>query len=276
MRESDYNALWIPRTGTKMAIPYIFNIQKFSVHDGPGVRTTLFFKGCPLRCRWCHNPESQSYEPECMETKDGKLESVGRQYPIPELVRRIMADQIFYDRSGGGVTFSGGEAMTQDIDYIAELCARLKQRGISVFIDTCGVAPTENFKRIIPFADGFLYDLKFLDSALHERYTGVPGDLMLKNLRFLSENGCVIHLRLLLLKGINDDGGTMRETIAWLAENAVRVQRVHLLSYHDFGRDKYARLGRECTQNYEAPDKNAVAGLESLLRDAGYRVKAGG
>ena len=121
--------------------PYIFNIQKFSLHDGPGIRTTVFFKGCPMRCLWCHNPESQKFEPEL---------NFGQQYTVRELVKLLKKDQIFYDQSGGGVTLSGGEVMARDMDYIVEVLKALGREGISVVIDTSGFAPTENFAQVFP------------------------------------------------------------------------------------------------------------------------------
>lgn len=250
--------------------PYIFNIQKFSVHDGPGIRTTLFFKGCPLRCRWCHNPESQHYGQETMMTEDGRTEIVGKQYSMDELVKKVQADQIIYDRSGGGVTFSGGEVMTQNMEYVEELAKRCKQRGISVFIDTCGVAPTENFKKLHPYTDGFLYDLKFLNSQSHLELTGSSNELVLKNLQFLSDQGSAIYLRLILLGGLNDDLKTMGETIDWLKHHQIKIQKVELLPYHHFGRTKYGRLGRECTQNFEVPSEENIGKLKRLLAWSGY------
>ncbi|HLQ41093.1 MAG TPA: 4Fe-4S cluster-binding domain-containing protein, partial [Tetragenococcus sp.] len=130
-----------------MKKPVIFNIQKFSVHDGPGIRSTVFFKGCPIRCKWCHNPESQNYHAELMKNKDGVEETIGKEYPIKELVNELLKDQLFYDQSGGGVTFSGGEVMTQPQHYVVETARRLHGRGINLAIDTCGVAPEENFAK---------------------------------------------------------------------------------------------------------------------------------
>jgi pyruvate formate lyase activating enzyme len=259
-----------------MQTPYIFNIQKFSTHDGPGIRTTFFFKGCPLQCMWCHNPESQKYEPEYMVAKDGKNELVGKQYSIKELVKKAQSDQIFFDRSGGGVTFSGGEVMTQEISYVEELAKQLKKIGISVLIDTCGIAPESNFKKLLPYVDGFLYDLKFLDSQQHCKFTGAQNQLALKNLQLISDSGGAIYLRLLLLKRINDDVPAMTNIISWLKDNHIKIKRVDLLPYHNFGRDKYTKLGRICTQNFEAPEKECLEDLKKLLEGAGYFVKIGG
>ncbi|MGM0122783.1 pyruvate formate lyase activating enzyme [Enterococcus sp. AZ194] len=259
-----------------MKTPYIFNIQKFSVHDGPGIRTTIFFKGCPIRCLWCHNPESQKYTQEVMLNKDGVEEVVGQQYTIDKIVKKVQSDQIFYDQSGGGVTFSGGEVMTHSSEYIVELARRIKRLGISIMVDTCGVAPQENYEKILPYVDGFLYDLKFIDSQLHERYTLRDNVQVKENLKFISDKGGKIYLRLILLKGINDQLETIEETVSWLKENKLIVSEINLLPYHDFGKDKYDRLGRECTQNFEKPDDAQLHIVEEYLEKEGYNVKIGG
>lgn len=259
-----------------MQTPTVFNIQKFSTHDGPGVRTTIFFKGCPIRCQWCHNPESQNFAPEIMLNKEGKEEWIGKNYSLKELVKKIQADQIFYDQSGGGVTFSGGEVMAQNIDYVVDLAKECQRVGVSVMIDTCGVAPTENYQKILPYTDAFLYDLKFLDSQLHQQYTNVDNRLVLKNLKYLSEQGAVIDLRLLLLAGINDDSETAEKICHWLKNEKIRIAEVSLLPYHDFGRDKYRRLNRQCTQNFKEPSPEALAEIQTIYQAAGYPVKIGG
>lgn len=258
------------------AQPTIFNIQKFSTHDGPGIRTTIFFKGCPIRCAWCHNPESQKFGPEIMITKDGKEEVIGQTYSVKEVVKKIKADQIFYDQSGGGVTFSGGEVMAQNLDYIEELARECQRLGISVAIDTCGVAPTENFARILPYADLFLYDLKFIDSQLHQRYTGAGNELVLKNLQYLSDHGATIHLRLILLGEINEDTLTATAIIEWLNQQNIHVDEISLLPYHEFGRDKYQRLQRICTQNFIKPTAEQIDEVKNIYTTAGYSVKIGG
>ncbi|MDT2712006.1 4Fe-4S cluster-binding domain-containing protein [Enterococcus dongliensis] len=254
----------------------VFNIQKFSTHDGPGIRTTIFFKGCPIKCEWCHNPESQVFAPEIMLNKYGKEEWIGKEYSIHELVKKIQADQIFYDQSGGGVTFSGGEVMAQNIDYVVELAQECQRLGITVAIDTCGVAPTENFRRILPYADLFLYDLKFIDSHTHQLYTGANNHLVLENLRFFSDHQAEINLRLILLDEINADEGTAKEIIDWLTDEGIHVSEISLLPYHDFGRDKYDRLQRTCTQNFTQPSDEQVMSIKETYQAAGYQVTIGG
>lgn len=257
-------------------MPLVFNIQKFSVHDGPGIRTTLFFKGCPIRCLWCHNPESQCYEVENIETKEGKVEVVGKDYTVNELVKEVEKDIIFYEQSGGGVTLSGGEVMTQDMDYVAPLVKKIQSKGISVAVDTCGVAPFENFERILPYVDYFLYDLKFINSQLHKEYTGVGNELVLDNLKKLSEHGATIHLRLILLEGLNTSDEVIEETVAWLKMNNISVSIINLLPYHEFGFDKYKRLGRKDPQLFKAPSEERQEQIKQLLESHQYKVKIGG
>ncbi|MBF4695266.1 radical SAM protein [Fusibacter sp. Q10-2] len=258
-----------------MEIPYIFNIQKFSVHDGPGIRTTLFFKGCPLRCNWCHNPESQSYAQEFILTKSGKSEAVGKQYTIAQLVKELEKDQIFYEQSGGGVTLSGGEVMTQNMDYIEALAKKLNQVGISVWIDTCGEASYDAFKRIQPYVEGFLYDLKLMDSKAHEHYIGKDNHRILENLKQLSRDNAHIRLRLIQIDGLNSSETSMLEIYKWLQLNQVRIEAINLLPYHEFGRDKYARLNRQ-NDLFCKPTAEALESAQAFWRLKGYPVAIGG
>ena len=269
----------------------IFNIQKFSLHDGPGIRTTVFFKGCPLKCRWCHNPESQCFEPEVMlegsksgevrldrkeneaASKSGDGILIGTQHSVRELVKLLKKDQIFYDQSGGGVTLSGGEVMAQDMDYVVELMKSLEREGISVVVDTSGYAKTENFAKVLPYAELFLYDLKMMDEELHKKYTGVSNEQILKNLKYLSDHGAKVELRMIMIKGVNMNKGQIDAAADWLLENQIKVTGITLLPYHDFGRDKYRRLNRECTQNYEKPSEEDLNRVRSILEGYGFAVK---
>lgn len=259
-----------------MTPPYVFNIQRFCVHDGPGLRTTIFFKGCPLRCPWCHNPESQAFEPETMPGAEGGVEVVGRHYSVDELVDEATRDVMFYDQSGGGVTLSGGEVMAMpDFDFVLDLAGRLNSRGISLGIDTCGVAATERFCRIAPLADFFLYDLKFLDPSAHRHWTGASNRLVLKNLQVLADLGATIDLRLILLDGLNADVATIDATMGWLASHRISPRRVHLLPYHRLGSDKRARLGRPSTQ-FVSPSDDTMSELKSRVERHVAEVVLGG
>ncbi|MDR1512389.1 MAG: radical SAM protein, partial [Propionibacteriaceae bacterium] len=193
--------------------PLVFNLQRFSTHDGPGLRTTVFFKGCPLRCPWCHNPEGISFAEETMTGLDGRAETVGRRWDVAELVAELARDEVFFDQSGGGVTLSGGEAMAQDPAYVGELVGRLKARGISVGVDTSGVAATERFRALAQGVDFFLYDLKFIRDGDHRRWTGAGNRLVLANLEALRDLGAVVDLRLILLDGLNTADDVIEETM---------------------------------------------------------------
>ena len=303
-----------------MRQPQIFNIQRFSTHDGAGIRTTVFFKGCPLRCEWCHNPESQRPEPElvtypskcvscgrcvnacpqgCIRMAEGELgflrenctacgrcteaclhearELAGKEMTVGELIKEIMKDRLFYDQSGGGVTLSGGEVMVQNMDYVELLCKRLFREGISVNIDTCGYAPYENFRRLLPYTDTFLYDMKLLDPEEHRRYTGVENEKILSNLRKLSEDGAKIVLRIPTIGGVNATEGFMKGVISFLSENGIRIAEVDLLPYHDIGKGKYRNLGRDYHgENMTVPSGEQMETFRLLFEKAGYHAKTGG
>lgn len=258
-----------------MDIPVVFNIQKFSIHDGPGIRTTIFFKGCPIRCLWCHNPESQRYYEESMLDNDGNVISCGKRYTVKELIKEAEKDIIFYDQSGGGVTLSGGEVMTQNIEYITELVKGLYYKGISVVIDTCGVAHYNNFERILPYVDRFLYDLKIIDNIDHKHYTGVSNKLVLENLKKLSDAGASIDLRLIQLDKINNREEDTDNIIAYLKDNNINLEKIHLLPYHKFGSDKYDRLNRSKTI-FETPNNEKLQETKRKYEYAGYTTIIGG
>ena len=301
--------------------PLVFNIQKFSTHDGDGVRTTIFFKGCPLKCRWCHNPESQRYEKELIfhhnkcvvcgkcvvkcpqqanSIVDGKLvfdrdkctacgvctdwcikearEIAGKEYTVDELVKEAKKDQIFYEQSGGGVTLSGGEVMAQNIDYIEQLCKKLHREGVSVFIDTSGYTKYENLKRLIPFTDVFLYDIKAIDSEEHKDYIGVDNALILENLVKLSNDGAGIYARLPIIGKVNATDGYINSVIRFLEDNHVKVQQVNLLPYHDIGKGKYASLDRPYDEaSMVKPDKELMEHFKAMFEEHGFtKVLIGG
>lgn len=303
------------------AMCLVTNIQKYSIHDGDGIRTTVFFKGCPLKCSWCHNPETQKFQrqvltnPEkctgCMECekacpngaismKDGKAvtdrsrcsgcgvcttyclqnirEAAGTQYSVKDLVRELKKDEMFYEESGGGVTLSGGEVMCMDMDYIEELAKTLHRQGITVTIDTSGFAPYGNFKRILPYTDTFLYDIKAMDNEVHKKYVGADNTLILENLKKLSEDNARIYIRIPTIGGVNADEASMKAVIRWLTEEKIKVQQVNLLPYHDTGSSKYARLetGYE-SELFETPSHEEMEEFARLFKEAGFsKVKIGG
>jgi len=216
----------------------VFDIKRGGTKDGPGLRTSVFLKGCPLRCAWCHNPESQAPEIQKAVTTD---EVCGREMSVGEVMDEIRRDRVFYASSGGGVTFTGGEP-TMQFDFLLALCKAAKAEGIPVAVDTCGFAPRERFAALAPSVDLFLYDLKCMDSARHEKLTGVPNELILENLRALDAAGAKTWIRCPVVPGLNDadaDLLAIRDFVAGLCH----VERVDVLPYHPIGLEKYAKFG---------------------------------
>lgn len=274
----------------------MIDLQRFSLHDGDGIRTTVFFKGCPLSCEWCHNPEGQRFEREWMFYRDrcigcgrcrageltedtcpsGARELVGRAYALGELMRLLTRDRQCYEVSGGGVTLSGGEVMAQDIDYIVALMRRLQREGIPVNIDTCGLAPWSAFERVLPYADTFLYDIKAMDPAVHARYTGVDNAQILDNLKRLSAAGARINIRIPVIPGVNDTPEEVRAMIEFVRAHAKAV-RVSLLPYHRLGSDKCERLEGHMAHEFEVPSNEHMEELAGQWRAAGFAdVRIGG
>ena len=271
----------------------IFDIQRSSFVDGPGIRTTVFFKGCNLRCAWCHNPESQSAAPQllvygdkcrgcgkCLEKCPHDLTSCelcgkcelycpaearrvcGKPYTTDELLEEILADKMFFDTSGGGATFSGGECMLYP-DFLAELLQKCKENDIHTAVDTAGHVPFSHFERVLPFTDMFLYDVKSMDTDTHKAYTGVGNELILKNLAALLERGSRVWIRVPVIVGVNDNEDEMRALAAFLEAHGL-PEKIELLPYHAMGESKARAIGRE-QRRFEAPDKEKLAALASLL-----------
>lgn len=219
----------------------VFNIQRFSIHDGPGIRTTAFLKGCPLHCRWCHNPESIHPEPELMRKGDG-TETVGRVVTAEAVAAELARDRVFYEESGGGITLSGGEPLYQP-EFAIDILRRCKAEKLHTTLDTCGYADTEVLLAAAENTDLFLYDLKHPDSAKHEEYTDVPNGLIIENLRMLCAAGHQVLVRQPIIPGYNDDPETVEATGRLL--ESCGVQRLELLQYHTLGAGKRERLLRK-------------------------------
>ncbi len=262
----------------------IFNIQRFAVSDGPGIRTTVFFKGCNLRCKWCHNPESQSPETQWLLYKNkcigcgrcenltendtdficfqGARELCGKEYTADEVLREILKDKRFYENSKGGVTFSGGECMLQ-IDFLEELMKRCKENGIHTAVDTAGHIPYEFFERIIPYTDLFLYDVKCFDSKSHKQYTGVENELILENLGKLLATDKSVYIRIPVIEGVNDSTEEMKSIKTFLDEHG-KPEKVELLPYHALGESKYEAMGIECVK-FSAPSEEKMQKLNQIF-----------
>lgn len=278
----------------------VFNIQKFSVNDGPGIRTTVFMKGCPLDCIWCHNPESKLKKPEvffdatkcvccercrlccssaCHEFLEkthwyhredcimcgecvnqcysGALEMAGYETSVSEVISEVMKDKAFYDNSGGGLTVSGGEPMYQ-FSFLYALLKAAKESGLHICLETCGFANEEQYRKIAPLVDIFLFDYKETDSKKHQEFTGVSNELILKNLFLLDELGCRIILRCPIIPTLNDRTEHF-EGIAGTANQLKNILEINIEPYHPLGSSKAEHLGKEyLLQKLSFPEEEVV------------------
>lgn len=242
----------------------ISGIKRMEINDGEGLRTTVFFKGCSLRCIWCHNPESLSFERQiaffahkciscgmCKNERNERtaescpvsaIEVYGKEYEPRDLVEIVLQDEAFF-KNGGGVTLSGGECLAQP-DFAIALAKDFYDRGVSVYIDTCGFVKREILEKIMPYIDKFLYDVKAVDPIVHKKCTGQDNRLILQNLRFLCEKGCKIEIRYPLVKGYND---CECERIGELLSGLKVIEKVKVLQYHAFSASRYDALGMTVT-----------------------------
>ena len=225
----------------------IFDVQRFSIHDGPGIRTIVFLKGCFLRCRWCCNPESQEYGIQQL-TLNGVTKTVGRDITVRELMEELEKDRQYYARSGGGVTLSGGEAMAQP-DFAEALLRACHDYGFTTAIETTAFADRSVVARLLPHLDHVLMDIKHMDSDKHRAYTTQPNDLILENARYIAERAAHMVIRVPVVPGFNDTPAEIAD-IARFASTLYGVRELHLLPYHRLGQDKYAGIGR----TYSLPD----------------------
>ena len=252
----------------------IFDIQKFSVHDGPGIRTIVFLKGCALRCKWCCNPESQKYEIQTM-IQNGKEKTVGRDVTVREIIEIVKKDMPYYRRSGGGMTLSGGEMLCQsDFAYALLRCA--KEACINTAVETTGFAPFEKIEKMLPYIDTVLMDIKHTDSAKHKAFTTQPNELILENAVKIAEKANKLIIRVPVIPTFNDT----EEEIASIAKFAASlrgVKEINLLPYHNFGKDKYIGLGREYLMGeLPSPTEERMQILKSVAESCGLKCKIGG
>lgn len=262
----------------------VFDIVHGSFVDGPGVRTVIFFKGCNLKCKWCHNPESQNREKEILFYKnkctgcgrcsgltiddenflcfnDAK-EICGKEYAPEEILKEVIKDKVFYKNSGGGVTFSGGECMLQ-IDFLLSILKLCKENAIHTVVDTAGNVPWEYFQKIMAYTDLFLYDVKTTDNDVHKKNTGVGNLRILDNLSNLLKSGKTVWVRVPVVPGVNDSDEEMAR-IKKLFEEWGYPEKVEFLPYHAMGEHKYASLGRE-TEKFEVPNKEKIEKLRKIV-----------
>jgi len=259
----------------------IFDIKKYAIHDGPGIRVTIFFKGCPMSCWWCHNPEGQSNVIETMYKKRlvdpdsnkylEKEEVVGKLVNVDEVMKEIKKDIIFMEQSKGGVTFSGGEPLMQ-VDFLNELLIECKKLNLHTIIDTAGCVPFESFLKIIDNVDLFLYDLKILDDNKHKKYTGMSNTQIIKNLTALSKRKKVIIIRIPIIPTINDGEKDITQIGEFLKK--LNITRVELLPYHSLGIEKYNQLKKiNQLKDIPIPNKEDLEKVKSKLESFGLSIK---
>ena len=253
----------------------IFDIQRFSIHDGPGIRTIVFLKGCFFRCRWCCNPESQRYEAEEM-TMNGKVKTVGHDVTVREVMKEVKKDAPYYRRSGGGVTLSGGESLGQP-DFAVALLRACKEEGYTTAMESTAYAPFQTIERYLPYLDTYLMDIKHTDSKKHKAFVGQPNDLVLENAKKIAESGKThLVIRVPVIPTFNDQPEEIR-SIARFAATLPGVDEIHLLPYHRLGYDKYKGLGREYTlETIVPPSKEYMEMLKGVAAETGLTAIIGG
>lgn len=264
----------------------ICDIKRFAVHDGDGIRTTVFFKGCPLKCVWCHNPESISFKPQTAFYKDkcigcGECQKegftpddcpgeaqvrYGKEVTVEDVLPILLEDKDFYESSGGGVTLSGGECLCQ-AEFCAELLKALKKEGINTAVDTCGFVTKESIDKVIPYTDTFLYDLKAFDEAVHILCTGQSNKQILENLMYIDSCGKAIEIRIPYVPDFNDG---QIEAIAKFLVPLKHIKSVKILPYHNYAGSKYEALNMEKTLPPILPTDEQIEEAEKMINDRMY------
>ncbi|HSV87485.1 MAG TPA: glycyl-radical enzyme activating protein [Bacteroidales bacterium] len=266
-----------------MAEGIFFDIQRFAVYDGPGIRTTVFLKGCPLNCLWCHNPEGIALYPQPFKRKinlNGKEEWVeeisGRRASSAEVMEIIARDLLFYEESGGGVTFSGGEPLQQP-EFLLDLINRCKQLGIHTAVDTSGHARKDVFLEVAANTELLLFDVKAIDNRKHVEFTGIGNELILENLLALNQTRPPVHIRIPVIPGFNSNPEEVKEICRILLSARAKIEAIFLLPYHRLGRNKYEGLDLKPPPVFSSGETPVrIQELVGIFEDAGFFVKIGG
>lgn len=253
----------------------IFDIQKFSTHDGPGIRTVVFLKGCILRCRWCCNPESQSYLIQRMKT-DNRIKTVGYDTTVGEVMEKVLRDLPYYRRTSGGLTLSGGEALCQT-EFAKALLTQAKANGLNTAIETTACLPYDDMiAPVLPFIDTVLLDIKHTNSLKHEEFTGMRNELILQNAKKIAESGTKLIIRVPTIPTFNDTEEEIRD-IARFAASLTGVNEIHLLPYHRLGYDKYIGLDRPYLMgDIKPPSNEKMEALRRIAESEGLKAVIGG
>ena len=262
----------------------IFSVKRYSINDGPGIRVTFFMKGCPLSCRWCHNPEGISPVPEKIELAEKvgenefiKIEDAGKYISVEDILNILGKERIFIAQSGGGVTFSGGEPMLQP-EFLIEALKACRENGYHTAVDTSGYSLPANYSAIIPYTDLFLFDIKHLDNDKHEKYTSVSNTLIINNFKLILDSGRDIMVRIPVIPGYNDDDSHLEKLRSFLVKNkADNLRKICLLPYHRIGSSKYKRLNiPDRMKGVEPPSAARMNELKDFFSATGIKVKIGG
>ena len=252
----------------------IFDIQRYSIHDGLAIRTIVFLKGCPLRCRWCCNPEGQNYKIEHMRVNN-ELKQYGEDITVEELLPKLICDEFYFRRSGGGITLSGGECLAQP-DFAPHILHACKDLGYNTAIETTGYSTWENIEKYLQYVDYVLQDIKHMNSAKHKEFTGVENDIILENAVKFANSGINLTIRVPVIPGFNNTPEEIAD-ISTFAASLPNVKNLHLLPYHRLGEGKYEGLGREyLLHGIEPMNKEYMNMLLDIAKKSGLKCQIGG
>ncbi|MDD2493978.1 MAG: glycyl-radical enzyme activating protein [Tissierellia bacterium] len=244
----------------------VLRIEKSSIHDGPGLRTVVFLKGCPLNCKWCSTPESQSFQVENGHS-GSKVIKYGMEMTVEEVVKEIMKDSVFYFHSDGGMTLSGGEVLSQP-DFAANILKECKRNGINTAIETSFYSNYENIEKVLPYLDHLFVDIKHMNSEEHKKWVGSDNNIILDNIKRADKSDCnfKIHVRVPIIPSINDEENNLTE-VALFCKNLFKLEEIELLKYHRLGTDTYKKLGRNYElKNIESPTNEYMYKLAVYMK----------